>query len=316
MMHELETQDHKAVFVTWTYDDEHLPANASLSKRDFQLMVMRLRKVLYKQYSKEFRIRYFACGEYGDLTHRPHYHAIIFGLSHDNFCDKTKNPRYVGSYDYTKFGADCVIHGGFLASTWDKGRITVGFSIFEGAAFAYVSGYIQKKLNGRLGKEVYDATGREPPFQLQSQGIGKAYVLANADRIRKTCEVFVNSYGDKHVVPRYYRKVLGIDNAQLSAHMEKYEDEIKKAFESEHPDEDIYTYDPVEFRRRQSIVAAYNASLPADEVGLTVSVKDVAEFTDAYLAFKVELAKRQEYQTKRKAEMGRTSRSSLLRHKI
>ena len=27
------------------------------------------------------KIRYFACGEYGDRTARPHYHAIVFGLS-------------------------------------------------------------------------------------------------------------------------------------------------------------------------------------------------------------------------------------------
>jgi hypothetical protein len=25
------------------------------------------------------KVRFFHCGEYGDLTRRPHYHALIFG---------------------------------------------------------------------------------------------------------------------------------------------------------------------------------------------------------------------------------------------
>ena len=46
----------------------------------------------------ERRIKYFACGEYGNNTHRPHYHAIIYGVGLDrddkrimrecwNYCD-------------------------------------------------------------------------------------------------------------------------------------------------------------------------------------------------------------------------------------
>ena len=77
MIHELESFDC-AVFVTLTYDDEHLPENASLVVSDLQKYIKRVRKECDKIGK---RIRYFACGEYGDRYGRPHYHAIIFGLS-------------------------------------------------------------------------------------------------------------------------------------------------------------------------------------------------------------------------------------------
>ena len=41
-------------------------------------------KRLRKQYAKRsngIKLRYYACGEYGDRYGRPHYHAIVCGLS-------------------------------------------------------------------------------------------------------------------------------------------------------------------------------------------------------------------------------------------
>ena len=62
-----------AFFLTLTYDNEHLPPGAELSKRDLQLFIKRLRK-------RNPGIRYFAVGEYGSQKGRPHYHAVIFNL--------------------------------------------------------------------------------------------------------------------------------------------------------------------------------------------------------------------------------------------
>lgn len=70
--HEMEVSS-SAFFITLTYDNEHLPPNAELSKRDLQLFIKRLRKV-------NPGIRYFAVGEYGTEKGRPHYHAVIFNL--------------------------------------------------------------------------------------------------------------------------------------------------------------------------------------------------------------------------------------------
>src|SRR5215510_1697934 len=66
----LESYAHQSsIFVTLTYsDDRH-----SLSVKDCQLWLKRVRKRVGK-------IRVFYCGEYGDATQRPHYHAILFGV--------------------------------------------------------------------------------------------------------------------------------------------------------------------------------------------------------------------------------------------
>jgi len=71
--HESQMHDESA-FVTLTYRDEDLPKNQALDHRDFQLFMKRLRN----KYPKR-KISYYMCGEYGDRTHRPHYHALIFG---------------------------------------------------------------------------------------------------------------------------------------------------------------------------------------------------------------------------------------------
>ena len=68
-------------FLTLTYDDDHLPPNGTLVKRDFQLFMKRLR------WEMGDGIRFFACGEYGDGNLRPHYHALLFNV---DFPDKRK----------------------------------------------------------------------------------------------------------------------------------------------------------------------------------------------------------------------------------
>jgi len=75
-------------FITLTYDDEHLPEGGTLVKQDWQLFIDRLRKRF------RTKVRYFHCGEYGEQTRRPHYHAILFG--HD-FDDKTLWKRNHGN---------------------------------------------------------------------------------------------------------------------------------------------------------------------------------------------------------------------------
>lgn len=106
----------KACFITLTYSPENLPENNSLSSRDLQLFFKRLRKKIHPH-----KIRYFACGEYGERFKRPHYHAIIFGL--DN-CHLTWQTIH-----------DC----------WNKGIIDVGSVTKD--SISYVAGYVSKKMN-------------------------------------------------------------------------------------------------------------------------------------------------------------------------
>ena len=109
----LELQYHdSAYFVTLTYDDLHVPKayypdpdtgeahqSLTLCKRDFQLWMKRLRK----RFSDD-KIRFFACGEYGGSTHRPHYHAIVFGLHLDDLV-KYKTVQEGDGY-YTYYNSD------------------------------------------------------------------------------------------------------------------------------------------------------------------------------------------------------------------
>ena len=60
MLHELSDYDD-AVFVTLTYDEDHIPSNQSLKKSDLQKWFKRVRKEIEPK-----KIRYFACGEYGE----------------------------------------------------------------------------------------------------------------------------------------------------------------------------------------------------------------------------------------------------------
>lgn len=72
---EFEAQDPSnltIVFCTFTYAPEFLLDN-ELNKIDFQRYIRRLRKSL-----PGVRVRYLACGEYGELYGRKHYHAILY----------------------------------------------------------------------------------------------------------------------------------------------------------------------------------------------------------------------------------------------
>lgn len=72
----------RSVFATLTYEDEKLPTNffPPLAKPVPTLSKEHLRNFfkLFRYHVKR-KIRYFAVGEYGDLTQRPHYHAVLFG---------------------------------------------------------------------------------------------------------------------------------------------------------------------------------------------------------------------------------------------
>lgn len=115
-----ESQLHQRnSFLTLTYQD----TPESINKRDCQLFLKRLRK----QYHP---IRYFLCGEYGTQTHRPHYHAIIFG---EDFLGG-KQPLNGSLYTNP-----------ILETLWGHGIISIGTVTPQSCA--YVAGYVNKKAN-------------------------------------------------------------------------------------------------------------------------------------------------------------------------
>lgn len=115
-------------FITLTYSDEWLPRRpTSLDPRHLQLFLKRLRKHVGA-------FRYYACGEYGDESFRPHYHALIFGY---DFADKVL---------FRQRGGVRVYVSETLTRIWGMGHCTVGELTPQSAA--YVARYTMKKVGG------------------------------------------------------------------------------------------------------------------------------------------------------------------------
>nr|QJB21664.1 MAG: replication initiator protein [Microvirus sp.] len=193
MYHEL-SQHEDSVFLTLTYDDEHLPENDSLVKDHIVLFMKKLRRYLD---AEDRKIKYFAVGEYGDKKERPHYHLIVFGLG----LKEEDRLKVVKAWKHCD---------------WDNEAIRKkSFGTVEPASIDYVAQYINKKFSGRLAEDDYAKRGREPVFRLMSYGLGKEYALANADRI--TADLSIRYQGKDVSIPRYYCKLLKIDPELLKS---------------------------------------------------------------------------------------------------
>ncbi len=191
-------------FITLTYNPENLPTDGSIHINDFQRFMKRLRKSLHPK-----KVRFFACGEYGDQTIRPHYHALIFG--HD-FPDKTVWQKHNGNDLYRSAS---------LEALWPYGFSRIGEVTFQSAA--YVARYVIKKVNGPLSEEHYsqtdpetgEITQRKPEYINMSLRPG----IAHSWYQRFHTDVFPSDYvalnGRKYPVPKYYDSLLEIDDPKL-----------------------------------------------------------------------------------------------------
>lgn len=127
-----------SVFITLTYDDEHLPEQGSLNKKDCQDFIKRLKKRFRS--NKKNPIRQIYCGEYGSKTLRPHYHVILFN------CDfEDRKP-----WRLTEQGKQ-VYTSRVLNDLWGNGNAEFGYA--EPGSVAYLFKYILKK-KSRKEKEV------------------------------------------------------------------------------------------------------------------------------------------------------------------
>lgn len=172
--HEWRCHDDSC-FVTLTYNDDFLPDRNSLRKDDFQKWMKRIR-----EYVKPQKLRYFACGEYGGKTGRPHYHAIIF-----NFREEDRP---------------------LLEKSWTSGFVTI--DEVNLARCNYITGYVLKKQLGKKGKEFYEEVGIEPEFVLMSRrpGIGMNFLEKFEEYFSK--HAYIQEKGHKYPLPRYYEEKL------------------------------------------------------------------------------------------------------------
>lgn len=189
----LESQLYEhSYFLTLTYDDQHLPSSGSLVPDDLQKFFKKLRRHIEYHGSDE-KIRFFACGEYGDNFQRPHYHAIIYNL------DIPDLKRFS-----TSFNGDTYYTSEIINQIWKNGYVIIGQVTFESCA--YVARYVTKKITGDQADEHYN--GRVPEFVRMSRrpGIGAAWL----DKYQT--DVYPHDYivirdGIKVKPPKYFDKL-------------------------------------------------------------------------------------------------------------
>lgn len=80
---ENQSSSSEPLFVTLTYNEKHKPKRG-VEKRAVQAFIKRLRRNLDKL-NIVHQLRYFACGEYGTKSKRPHYHLILWNFPRTSF---------------------------------------------------------------------------------------------------------------------------------------------------------------------------------------------------------------------------------------
>ena len=196
---QLEALSHKQnCFITLTFNNEELHKRQnpwSVDVKDFQLFMKKLRKDLKKP------IRFFHCGEYGEKTYRPHYHALIFG--HDFRIPSPHNK-------VKKYGSDKypLYESSYLTSRWGRGHTTVGELNFDTAS--YTARYVTKKIKGdatniHINPETGEVSEINDVYCTMSRANGIGY-----DAYQKykhnwyPNDFIVNGNGIKMKPPRYF----------------------------------------------------------------------------------------------------------------
>lgn len=222
-----------AHFITLTYEDEKNTKDSdtarvtpngrrTLIKRDLQLYFKRVRK-----FSKDYgghSFKYYAVGEYGARSGRPHYHAIVFG-------------------------AQEVV----LRAKWTYGFVHVG-TVTSGS-IAYCLKYISK---GRIVPTDRN-DDRQKEFSLFSKKLGAAYLSPGIIRYHKADPVSRNSVripgGFMLPLARYYRERIFTpqEKEQIKNHFEKtYIEKMTELYNSIG-----FDYQKFKQQQREAIAGSY-----------------------------------------------------------
>lgn len=174
---------------------EFIPINRdyTLVKSDFQKFMKRLRKAF-----PDRKIRYFHCGEYGELG-RPHHHAALFNI---DFSDKK----------LVKYRENVCLYGSkILENIWSLGNVYVGSVNFESAG--YIARYVLKKRHN--DKELI-SQGKIPEYLTMSRdgGIGKNWIEKYSRDVYPH-DYFIIRKNVKCKPPRFYDSVYEKKNKEV-----------------------------------------------------------------------------------------------------
>jgi len=182
-------------FVTLTYDELTIPKTKNqlqtLCKSDLQKFFKRLRKLTHE------KISYYAVGEYGDKTQRPHYHIILFNATENS-----------------------------VQSAWNLHTNSIGHCHFGNVSDASI-GYTLKYISKEKQIPMHKNDDREKEFSLMSKGLGKSYLTPQTIQWHKN-KLEERMYlplkdGKKASMPRYYKDKMYKDGEKfrISIHMEQ-----------------------------------------------------------------------------------------------
>lgn len=215
---EMESFPDSSYFVTLTYDDNKLPQNflgynqESIFNSDGSMC---LRKSHLQDFFKRLRdrvdysvVRYFAAGEYGSLSMRPHFHICLMGCKLDLF-----------AFGRSSGTGMILFRSPLLEQIWPFGYVSVAPLNF--ATAAYTARYCQKKAYGK-SDEYYSRLGLSPEFTVMSRrpGLGTDYFLNHPEIFDGdgTIVLPASSKDRSHVVPipRFFMDKLKNDSSQGS----------------------------------------------------------------------------------------------------
>lgn len=175
-------------FLTLTYDNLHVPwgetineetgeliTNQTLRSNDLTKFMKDLRRH-YEYYTNWKGIRFFACGEYGSKTQRPHYHIAML-----NMPITPEEKKKIGNNQQ----GDVLFQVERISKIWGKGFVTIGELNWQSAA--YVARYITKKQIGKEADLWYKSQGIQKEFVRMSRnpGIGMPAIIGQTDKIEK-----------------------------------------------------------------------------------------------------------------------------------
>ena len=257
--------EEQRTFITLTYNNENLPEDGSLHVEDFQNFMKALRyhfSILKSDGTRRNpKLKYFHCGEYGEtcktcntsyIMHkesksgkkytgcnnfikglgRPHYHAILFGVTFED----------MEEFKRTKSG-ELIYKSNTLDKIWDKGYCSIGQVTFESCA--YVARYIMKKVTGEQSEQHYQkptgidtetgeviTTPVKPEYITMSRNpaIAKEWANKYLTDIAKNDSVLLERKGKAFETqpPRYFLKLLEKEDP-IKYELLKSQRRIKKA---------------------------------------------------------------------------------------
>lgn len=180
------SQGFSPSFVTFTYDDKHIPRDGSLHMSEIQGLRKRMYQNLKDRHIPQPRqgFKYLLVGEYGDQFGRCHLHGV-----------------------FPSIGSAC---SDFFSDAWqDRGQVRV-LPLLRGG-IRYCLKYMDK--HQKEYDDLYVKAGMEPPMRAHSTRIGLDYLRDNERELRERNGIMWN--GRVHYMDYYNRKQYGLDSSPV-----------------------------------------------------------------------------------------------------